>query len=43
MKKKNKLQLHLFWMGLSLIYSAKKYAFGTYCVLGAHPGIGIHQ
>ena len=32
MKKENKLQFHLFWMGLSLIYSASMHLVLTMCL-----------
>ena len=32
MKKENKLQLHVFWMGLSLIYSANMHLELTMCL-----------
>ena len=42
MKKEKQITIARILDGF-IINLFSKYAFGTYYVLGAHPGIGIHQ
>ena len=42
MKKEKQITIAFILAGF-IINLFNKYAFGTYYVLGAHPGIGIHQ